>query len=85
VGPINIAASSYLIENQSGTIAPRRCQSDLLDALCAEVEAWKAGRRNPATIAEKWIAESGYTQVARRTLALLESIPGRASSPSSQL
>jgi glycosyltransferase involved in cell wall biosynthesis len=79
VGPFNIAASSYLIENQSGTIAPRRCQSDLFDALCAEAEAWKAGRRNPVAISEKWIAESGYTEVARRTLALLESIPERAS------
>jgi glycosyltransferase involved in cell wall biosynthesis len=84
VGPINLAASSYLIENQSGTIAPRRRQSDLLDALCAEAEAWKAGRRNPVFISEKWIAESGYTQVARRTLALLESIPERASAAPKQ-
>jgi glycosyltransferase involved in cell wall biosynthesis len=79
VGPINLAASSYLIENQSGTIASRRRKEDLLDALCAEAEAWKAGRRNPAAISEKWIAESGYIEVARRTLALLESIPERAS------
>ena len=78
VGPINIAASSYLIENQSGTIAPRRRKFDLVDALCAEAEAWKAGRRDPVAIAAKWKAESGSMEVARRTVALLETIPERA-------
>jgi glycosyltransferase involved in cell wall biosynthesis len=78
VGPINIAASSYLIENESGTIAPRRYRADLLDALCAEAEAWNMGRRDPVNISRKWIAQSGYVEVGRRTLALLESIPERA-------
>ena len=77
VGPSNLAASSYLAEFESGTVAPRRCQTDLLDSLHAEAEAWKTGRRDPAAISEKWIGQSGYKQVAQRTLDLLETIPDR--------
>ena len=75
VGPNNLAGSSYLIENRSGTISSRRCRDDMLDALVAEVEVWKTGRRDPTAIAEAWMDQSGYEQVTRRTLALLETIP----------
>jgi|GEM_PF-692437 len=75
VGPINIGGSSYLIENRSGTIASRRTAADLLDALNAEAEAWTSGRRDPVKIAEVWKSESGYREVAERTLRLLNTQP----------
>jgi glycosyltransferase involved in cell wall biosynthesis len=74
VGPINLAGSSYLIENGSGTIASRRTCFDLVDALVAEAEAWKSGRRDAEAIAISWKAQAGYKEVAEKTLQLIHSL-----------
>ena len=54
IKPINLAASSYLIENRSGTIASRRTCFNLVDAREEEAGAWDQGRRDPNLIAKCW-------------------------------
>jgi hypothetical protein len=55
-----------------GSIAARRDAAGLADALEREVEAWDAGRRDPAAIAAYWRARLDITVVAERYAELLD-------------
>jgi glycosyltransferase involved in cell wall biosynthesis len=52
VGPANIAALSFFSGFPCASIAPNRSESNLLDALAAEANAWDMGERQPEKIAE---------------------------------
>jgi len=79
VGSSEIASAYYFTETNSGLVAPTRTHCDFSRTLDAEVEMWAAGRRDPARIAAIWKERAGSREVARQTLAFLESIPSRAS------
>ena len=50
VGPASIAAMHYFTAHSSGSLAWTRRTADLVDAVCAEINAWEAGFRDPVAI-----------------------------------
>ena len=73
VGSADLSCMNYFSSNDSGTLATRRNVGFFQDALCAEMAAWSAGRRDPAMISEIWMKRLHVTEVARRVLRLFES------------
>ncbi|HEU5070293.1 MAG TPA: glycosyltransferase [Verrucomicrobiae bacterium] len=74
VGPSDIASVPFFVSSASGTSACRPSAPHLLDALCAEADAWKLDQRNPNTISQKWLAAVGIQAVSKLVIDTLEDI-----------
>lgn len=74
VGPGDIASVPFFVSSASGTSACRQSAPHLLDALCAEADAWKLGQRDPDIISQKWLAAVGVQAVSKRVIDTLEGI-----------
>ena len=75
VGPADASGIVYVASYASGTISCRKSKYHLLDALYAEVEAWKDGWRDPQKIAQEWSGKLGARAVAEKILQTLGEIP----------
>lgn len=67
-GPAAIASINYLSSASSGTVVPGRSAAELTDALCAEIDAWEHGERNPAQISQHWRERFEAPNYARKVL-----------------
>lgn len=77
VGPADIAAVPYFVAGSAaGTVACRRTHLHLLDALCAEAQAWNAGWRDTRQIASFWRQRVGSKSVAAQYLKAFAELPG---------
>lgn len=74
VGPGDIASVPFFVSSSSGTSACRQSPSHLLDALCAEANAWETGWRDPDAISQKWLAIVGVQAVSKLVINMLEHI-----------
>lgn len=73
VGSANISCFNYFTSESSGTMATRRTLPFYQDALCAEIEAWALGMRNPEAISATWTSRLHAPAVARKVLSLVRS------------
>jgi hypothetical protein len=74
VGPAHIPSIPWFCGSNSGTSATLYTCNGLLDALSAEANAWKNGKRNMETIADVWRSRVGAKKVSAELLAWLEKI-----------
>jgi glycosyltransferase involved in cell wall biosynthesis len=56
-GPAALPSMHYFAGASSGSLAIRRTEGDLADAILAEIEAWKNGARDPGRISAYWRAQ----------------------------
>ncbi|HWB58056.1 MAG TPA: glycosyltransferase [Chthoniobacteraceae bacterium] len=73
VGPPDIASVHFFTGRRSGSASSCYSPGALLDALCAEAEAWRAGERDARAISSEWTALVGAQAVTARLLELVMS------------
>jgi glycosyltransferase involved in cell wall biosynthesis len=54
VGPAKLRSLNFIASQGAGTVSPSRQWTDMGDALAAELEIWRLGRRNPVEISRNW-------------------------------
>jgi glycosyltransferase involved in cell wall biosynthesis len=77
VGPVDTAGIPFVTAYGSGTVSCRQTKEHFLDALCAEVESWNAGWRDPERISSEWIQRLGAPAVGGKILDTLDAIPAK--------
>jgi glycosyltransferase involved in cell wall biosynthesis len=70
VGPAHIPSMPYFITACSGTVAAAHTCRHFSDALCAEMDAWRLGERDPVRISQFWRARFTPRAVGSRLLQL---------------
>ena len=73
VGPAEIPSMPFFARESSGSLASRNSYAHMLDALCAEAEAWRQGHRDPSKISALWQETVGAHAVAARFVRVIES------------
>jgi len=79
VGPGEIASMHEYSSFQSGTITWTRRDSDYVDAVNAEIDEWKWGRRNPIAISNHFRKILSSESIAKRLVGLVCEIKGERS------
>lgn len=70
VGPGEIASMHEYTSFQSGTMAWTRRDADYVDAVNSEIDEWKCGRRDPASISEYFRSRLSPESIAQRFVEL---------------
>ncbi|MBM3829534.1 MAG: glycosyltransferase [Verrucomicrobia bacterium] len=77
VGPAELPSFVYFASQDSGTVAPDRSDSAMVTAAQAELSAWAAGRRSPASISAIWRAQLTARAMAGELMRLAGEVAGR--------
>lgn len=72
VGPdlASMGSFRWFCEEESGTLVRKDSIDGHVEAVAAELRAWKNGRRDPEQISARWMARLHASAVARRMVAL---------------
>jgi len=70
VGLAAMSCMNYFCADASGTMATRRSAAFYADALCAELEAWSSGQRDPTRISRTWSERLHADRVAQAVVNL---------------
>ncbi len=70
VGPTELAFLNYICSRGAGTASMSRSVQDLVDALNAEINAWRSGERNPQQISQGWRDRLAAKSVASTLMGL---------------
>jgi hypothetical protein len=74
VGPVEIPSIQFFTGRASGTPACRNSEIHLLDALCAEAEAWRRDWRDPEQISADWLKIVGAKAIVDQIVCTIESV-----------
>jgi glycosyltransferase involved in cell wall biosynthesis len=75
VGNGQIPAMPYFCSAASGTVSCDGSVNNFLDAVLAEIDAWRRHERDPAQISQTWTARLHPDGVAKSAMALMAEIP----------
>lgn len=78
VSPAGIPPTCYMAGASSGTVAMSQSAPDLADALCAEIEAWRQGERDPQSISHHWRDRFLPARFAEAVLRYFDPAPAAA-------